>query len=163
MEYKFAVLGSSAVGKSCIVVRYIRDSFTETVCLLILVVVMFFCKYDPTIEDAYKKQDEMDGKVRMLDILDTAGMVLFVEIFFFEKILFHFRLSILHYERSIWRRGLDLYLSILLSLSNHFKLLNLLLNKSMKSSKKMWFFFFFILIYFLKKGNYQNSNSHCWK
>jgi small GTP-binding protein len=61
MEYKFAVLGSGAVGKSCIVVRYIRDSFTE--------------QYDPTIEDSYQKQDEFDGKVRMLDILDTAGMV----------------------------------------------------------------------------------------
>lgn len=32
MEYKLAVLGGAAVGKSSIVVRYIRDSFTDTVC-----------------------------------------------------------------------------------------------------------------------------------
>jgi small GTP-binding protein len=70
MEYKFAVLGSGAVGKSCIVVRYIRDSFTET--------------YDPTIEDSYQKQDEFEGKVRMLDILDTAGMVCFG---YFEQVM----------------------------------------------------------------------------
>ncbi|KAA6377395.1 MAG: putative small Gprotein [Streblomastix strix] len=60
MEYKLAVLGGAAVGKSSIVVRYIRDSFTDT--------------YDPTIEDSYKKPDEFEGKARMLDILDTAGM-----------------------------------------------------------------------------------------
>ncbi|KAH7832023.1 Rap, Ras family GTPase [Monocercomonoides exilis] len=60
MEYKIAVLGSAAVGKSSIVVRYIRDSFAES--------------YDPTIEDAYKKHDEFEGKARILDILDTAGM-----------------------------------------------------------------------------------------
>lgn len=59
MEYKIVVLGSGAVGKSSVVVRYHRGSFTET--------------YDPTIEDSYQKQDEIDGKACILDILDTAG------------------------------------------------------------------------------------------
>lgn len=30
-------------------------------------------KYDPTIEDSYRKQVEVDGRAIMLDILDTAG------------------------------------------------------------------------------------------
>jgi small GTP-binding protein len=30
-------------------------------------------KYDPTIEDSYRKQVEVDGKQCMLEILDTAG------------------------------------------------------------------------------------------
>ena len=82
MEYKIAVLGSAAVGKSCIVVRYLRDSFTDDVCifrfatLLIASPLQFnFFQYDPTIEDSYSKSDEFGGKVRMLSILDTAGMV----------------------------------------------------------------------------------------
>ncbi len=33
----------------------------------------FVEKYDPTIEDSYRKQVEVDGKACMLDILDTAG------------------------------------------------------------------------------------------
>ncbi|KAK2946322.1 putative GTP-binding protein Di-Ras2 [Blattamonas nauphoetae] len=60
MDYKIAVLGTGAVGKSSIVVRYIRDTFTES--------------YDPTVEDSYQKPDEFDGKACILDILDTAGM-----------------------------------------------------------------------------------------
>lgn len=30
-------------------------------------------RYDPTIEDSYRKQVEVDGQQCMLEILDTAG------------------------------------------------------------------------------------------
>lgn len=34
-------------------------------------------QYDPTIEDSYQKQVEVDDEVYMLEILDTAGTVRF--------------------------------------------------------------------------------------
>src|SRR5436305_14344342 len=34
---------------------------------------IFVEKYDPTIEDSYRKQVEVDGTQCMLEILDTAG------------------------------------------------------------------------------------------
>ena len=34
-----------------------------------------FARYDPTIEDSYRKQVEVDGQQCMLEILDTAGTV----------------------------------------------------------------------------------------
>lgn len=34
---------------------------------------IFVEKYDPTIEDSYRKQVEVDGNQCMLEILDTAG------------------------------------------------------------------------------------------
>lgn len=34
----------------------------------------FIQKYDPTIEDSFRKQCEVDGKVYMLDISDTSGL-----------------------------------------------------------------------------------------
>jgi small GTP-binding protein len=58
-EYKIVVLGSGGVGKSALVIRYMQGRFVE--------------KYDPTIEDSYRKQVEIDGTAVMLDILDTAG------------------------------------------------------------------------------------------
>ncbi|CAG8830687.1 4967_t:CDS:2, partial [Gigaspora rosea] len=34
---------------------------------------MFIERYDPTIEDSYKKQIEIDNQICVLEILDTAG------------------------------------------------------------------------------------------
>ncbi|VDO08042.1 unnamed protein product [Rodentolepis nana] len=58
-EYKLVVLGSGGVGKSALTVQFVQSIFVE--------------KYDPTIEDSYRKQTEVDGQQCMLEILDTAG------------------------------------------------------------------------------------------
>lgn len=58
-EYKIVVLGSGGVGKSALTVQFVQGIFVE--------------KYDPTIEDSYRKQVEVDGQQCMLEILDTAG------------------------------------------------------------------------------------------
>ncbi|XP_066912706.1 ras-related protein Rap-1b-like isoform X1 [Clytia hemisphaerica] len=58
-EYKLVVLGSGGVGKSALTVQFVQGIFVE--------------KYDPTIEDSYRKQVEVDGQQAMLEILDTAG------------------------------------------------------------------------------------------
>ena len=60
-EYKIVVLGSGGVGKSALTVQFVQGIFVE--------------KYDPTIEDSYRKQAEVDGQQCMLEILDTAGTV----------------------------------------------------------------------------------------
>lgn len=58
-EIKIAVVGSGAVGKSCITVNFIYNRFID--------------KYDPTIEDTYRKQVEVDGCSYLLEVYDTAG------------------------------------------------------------------------------------------
>eukprot|EP01080_Neovahlkampfia_damariscottae_P001720 gene1720-489_t len=58
-KYKVVVLGGGGVGKSALTLQFITKSFQE--------------RYDPTIEDSYRKQVEVDGKIYTLDILDTAG------------------------------------------------------------------------------------------
>ncbi|XP_023345639.1 ras-like protein 3 [Eurytemora carolleeae] len=58
-EYKIVVLGSGGVGKSALTVQFVQGIFVE--------------KYDPTIEDSYRKQVELDNQHCMLEILDTAG------------------------------------------------------------------------------------------
>jgi len=58
-EYKLIVCGPGGVGKSAIVLQFIKHSFSD--------------EYDPTIEDSYRVQENIDGDVVLLDILDTAG------------------------------------------------------------------------------------------
>ena len=56
---RIVVIGSGGVGKSCIVVRFVNGIFVKT--------------YEPTIEDFYRKQIDVENETVMLDILDTAG------------------------------------------------------------------------------------------
>ena len=58
-EYNVVVLGSGGVGKSALTVKFMTGMFDE--------------KYDPTIEDFYRKEINVDGSTAMLQILDTAG------------------------------------------------------------------------------------------
>ena len=40
---------------------------------LICASLMFHDRYDPTIEDSYRKQCTIDDELALLDVLDTAG------------------------------------------------------------------------------------------
>merc|ERR1719495_1964853 len=59
-EFKVVVLGSGGVGKSALTVQFVSGHFME--------------KYDPTIEDFFRKEIEVDNCPCVLEILDTAGM-----------------------------------------------------------------------------------------
>jgi len=56
---KLVVLGAGGVGKSALTVNFVQGIFLE--------------KYDPTIEDSYRKIVNIDDRSTMLEILDTAG------------------------------------------------------------------------------------------
>jgi len=58
-EYRLVILGDGAVGKTTITIQFIQNHFVDI--------------YDPTIEDCYIKQVLIDGRIYLLDILDTAG------------------------------------------------------------------------------------------
>ncbi|KIW38751.1 uncharacterized protein PV06_09696 [Exophiala oligosperma] len=58
-EYHIVVLGAGGVGKSCLTAQFVQDVWIES--------------YDPTIEDSYRKQVNVDGRQIILEILDTAG------------------------------------------------------------------------------------------
>jgi len=58
-EYKVVVLGGGGVGKSALTVRFVHSLFVE--------------KYDPTIEDSYRRTINVDGITVSLEVLDTAG------------------------------------------------------------------------------------------
>eukprot|EP00764_Aduncisulcus_paluster_P011229 gnl/Carplike_NY0171/419_a576_4518.p1 GENE.gnl/Carplike_NY0171/419_a576_4518~~gnl/Carplike_NY0171/419_a576_4518.p1 ORF type:complete len:200 (+),score=62.58 gnl/Carplike_NY0171/419_a576_4518:41-601(+) len=57
--YKLVIVGSGAVGKSAITMRFVSDTYKK--------------KYDPTVEDFYKKNVEVGGIAGVAEILDTAG------------------------------------------------------------------------------------------
>lgn len=62
-DYKLVVLGAGGVGKSCLTVQFVQGIYIDT--------------YDPTIEDSYCKEIEVDGRACNLEILDTAGVAQF--------------------------------------------------------------------------------------
>ncbi|BEJ05867.1 hypothetical protein CcaverHIS641_0303890 [Cutaneotrichosporon cavernicola] len=57
--FRVAIMGSGGVGKSAVVLRFMNGEFLDI--------------YDPTIEDSYRRQFDVDGQPCVLDILDTAG------------------------------------------------------------------------------------------
>ncbi|XP_067859806.1 dexamethasone-induced Ras-related protein 1 [Heptranchias perlo] len=57
--YRMVILGSSKVGKSAIVSRFLNGKFED--------------QYTPTIEDFHRKFYSIRGDVYQLDILDTSG------------------------------------------------------------------------------------------
>ncbi|XP_051817054.1 GTPase NRas-like [Antechinus flavipes] len=57
--YNLAVLGACCVGKSALIMQFIRSHFVT--------------EYDPTIEDFYHRQTVVDKEPCQLDILDTSG------------------------------------------------------------------------------------------
>ena len=59
IEYKIAVIGSTGVGKSSLCLQFTRNKFQE--------------KYEPTIEDYYRREAVVDGDPIVFDIIDTAG------------------------------------------------------------------------------------------
>jgi GTPase KRas len=61
---KLVTLGAGSVGKSALTMQFIQNHFVTT--------------YDPTVEDSYRKQVEVDYQPVILDILDTAGQEEFV-------------------------------------------------------------------------------------
>jgi len=59
LEYRVVILGAGGTGKSALTVRFIQGTFVVN--------------YDPTIEDSYRKQVEVDHKQCIIDVMDTAG------------------------------------------------------------------------------------------
>merc|ERR1712216_57355 len=58
-EFKIVVVGAGGVGKSGLTLQFCAGKCPK--------------RYDPTIEDSYRKTTELDGRPVTLDILDTAG------------------------------------------------------------------------------------------
>merc|ERR1711939_1299427 len=58
-EFKIVVVGAGGVGKSGLTLQFCAGKCPK--------------RYDPTIEDSYRKTTEVDTKPCCLDILDTAG------------------------------------------------------------------------------------------
>ncbi|CAD0082325.1 unnamed protein product, partial [Aureobasidium vineae] len=52
---------------------------TESTTLSFLAQGIWIERYDPTIEDSYRKQCDVDGRQVILEILDTAGTEQFSE------------------------------------------------------------------------------------
>jgi len=57
--FKLVLVGVGGVGKSCLTIQYISNKFVDD--------------YDPTLEDSYRKQVNIDNEEAILDIFDTAG------------------------------------------------------------------------------------------
>ncbi|PRP86873.1 Ras GTPase [Planoprotostelium fungivorum] len=57
--YKLVIIGDGGVGKSALTMQFTQNCWVA--------------EYDPTIENSYRKQVNIDEETCMLDILDTAG------------------------------------------------------------------------------------------
>lgn len=57
--HMIVVYGGAGVGKSALTIRLVLNHFLD--------------EYDPTIEDSYRKQLEVDDETCVVDVLDTAG------------------------------------------------------------------------------------------
>mmetsp|Transcript_15948 Transcript_15948/g.17705 ORF Transcript_15948/g.17705 Transcript_15948/m.17705 type:complete len:202 (+) Transcript_15948:212-817(+) len=57
--FRLVIVGDGGVGKSAITIQLTQSHFVS--------------EYDPTIENSYRKQVEIDEEPCLLDILDTAG------------------------------------------------------------------------------------------
>ena len=90
-DMRFVMLGSGGVGKSAISIQYIKASYTD--------------RYDPTIEDAYTKATQVDGKPVQVNLLDTAGQEEFTGMYFhvewFYNIFVIIKFHMNSHERSI--------------------------------------------------------------
>jgi len=58
-EFKIVVVGAGGVGKSGLTLQFCAGKCPK--------------RYDPTIEDSYRKSTDVDNRACTLDILDTAG------------------------------------------------------------------------------------------
>ncbi|GAA5848662.1 hypothetical protein JCM9279_002732 [Rhodotorula babjevae] len=65
-EYKVVMMGGGGVGKSALTVRFIHQIFVSA--------------YDPTIEDSYRRNLNVDGITVALEVLDTAGTEQFMSL-----------------------------------------------------------------------------------
>eukprot|EP01120_Amphizonella_sp_Union-15-10_P006575 TRINITY_DN2130_c0_g2_i1.p1 TRINITY_DN2130_c0_g2~~TRINITY_DN2130_c0_g2_i1.p1 ORF type:complete len:184 (-),score=28.47 TRINITY_DN2130_c0_g2_i1:4-555(-) len=59
VKYVLVVVGDGGVGKSALVLRMLHNTFVSV--------------YDPTVEDSYRKQINVDGRPCYIEVLDTAG------------------------------------------------------------------------------------------
>jgi len=64
-SYNIVVIGGSSVGKTSLLSRFVTGTFSE--------------EYDPTIEESFQKQVEIDGEEFVLDIVDTGGQEFFFD------------------------------------------------------------------------------------
>jgi hypothetical protein len=82
-KIRLVICGDGAVGTQCVSVMLSRYKVIYLTCLfgapgksclsIQWVSSVFVTEYDPTIENIYRKQVQIDGKTTMVDLLDTAG------------------------------------------------------------------------------------------
>jgi len=65
-QFRAVILGSGGVGKSTLTLRFIENKFVDI--------------YDPTIEETFTKEINVDGQQVSLEVLDTAGAEQFTAI-----------------------------------------------------------------------------------
>lgn len=61
-DYKIVIVGEGGVGKSALTIQFLQNEFLED--------------YDPTIDDNYRKQVVIDGKVHKLPCISKLCVLL---------------------------------------------------------------------------------------